>query len=132
MAVTKDSFLVRFPEFATVGGSAENASAIVTDELAFNDELVHKVEFGKFRDRALSLLTAHRLALRYQANESGMNPQNMPGIMSQQSGNVSGVSAMSTVSAMVSGDRAFTADMSRTNYGLEFLSLLDLVICPAI
>lgn len=122
MAVTKESFLASYPEFAAVNSTA------VENELNFQNSLVNADNFGNFRDRAVFLVTAHRLVLRHPI--SGVKSQSTPGVVTAQQAQTGGLSVQTTVSAMVSGDKAFRADMARTNYGLELLSLMDTVIAP--
>jgi hypothetical protein len=132
MAVTSDTFLAAYPEFGNIGNSLLNVSSVITSELDFSVLLMNPKIGIDFRDRAISLLTAHRLAIRFKINLTsyGMKLIDKPGIITQQAAQTGGLNITATVSALVSGDNAYKADLSRTNYGLEFLSLIAVVVPP--
>ncbi|HBG77258.1 MAG TPA: hypothetical protein DDW84_00200 [Phycisphaerales bacterium] len=131
MSVTGTTFLTLYPEFALVGGTSQTAATIVAAEVAYQNSLMSDSAFGDFRDRALCLLVAHRLAVRFRITDTKLNAVDAPGVLTQQSSNTNGVSATLTPSALVGSSNALKADLSRTVYGLEYLSLLDTVISPA-
>ena len=82
------------------------------------------------------LRTAHYLALRFNIAEglaaAGVNSEmTETGAVSSMSASVGSLSITKANSALLSSDNAFEADLSRTRYGLEFLSLLEMVVAPA-
>ena len=122
-------FIAAYPEFAGV------PEAQGKRQLGLGVKLWSPGVVGNFHDEMVYLWTAHYLALRFNIADglesSGVNPEMTgSGTVSSMSASVGSLSITNANSAMVSSDNAFEADMSRTRYGLEFLSLLDMVVGP--
>jgi hypothetical protein len=127
--VTAAEFVADYPEFAAVDTDATGRPN-VTRALARADALISNSAFGALRDDALELYAAHRLAVRYKASLPGLQNQAMPGVLTSQQANNTGGSIQATVSALVSSDSAWNADLAQTRYGLQYLALIDASICP--
>ena len=125
MTVTVDVFRNAFPEFAAVPDSA------VTGSLDTAQMLWSQGKLGKFWSRIVMLFVAHRLAVRYSIANS-LNTEGMKGvdagITSSQSASTSSLSITNANNALITGNDPFLADLGRTNYGLELLSLLELIM----
>ena len=122
--MTTATFQILYPEFANVGTPA--VGIFLSDADAFTSDSA----FGALRDKAVGLLTAHRLALKYPT--TGVLNQNVPGVLNSQNASTSGLSIGVAVSAMVTGDSPFYADYSRTNYGVELLNLIAAAVSPMV
>lgn len=129
-----DEFISKYPEFRDIAVGRDDFDSAIQNELDFSDEVITKVNFRKFRDKAVCLLTAHRLTLRFKVvmDKHGLNSVSLPGVVVSHSASAGGLSLSANVSEMVSSRQAFVADLSRTNYGLELLSLMDSVISPMV
>lgn len=125
MTVTVDDFRNAFPEFAAVPDSAVTG-ALETAQLLWSER-----RLGKFWSRVVMLSVAHRLAVRYNIAE-GLKTEGMKGvdagITSSQSASTSSLSITNANNALITGNDPFLADLGRTNYGLELLSLLELIM----
>jgi hypothetical protein len=119
-------FVTAFPEFAAIDSAAGGRL------FALGVKLLNAGVLGEFYTDLLFLWVAHYLALRFNvggtADDLGMNDQSQVGITNSMSASTGSLSVSNSHNAMVTGDNAFEADMSRTNYGLEFLSLLSAVV----
>lgn len=121
------TFIEWFPEFSGL------PSPPVKFRLELSNDFLDPCVWSKFYQRASALLTAHYLSLRYDISdglqENGIKaPSSSVGFVNQKTANTNGLSEGSVTNAMVTGDDPFLADLSRTGYGLEFLSLLELWI----
>ena len=125
--VTYAEFIEDYPEFGSVPEKAINKRILLASQVLSSGAL------KEFYNEAVELLTAHWLCLRYNISSSmrdnGINPS------LTNSGTVNSVSASSgslsesySHNSLMSSDDATTADWARTEYGLELLSLIDLVI----
>jgi hypothetical protein len=123
-------FLLDYPEFANIVNGVQTAADIVDWELKRSDRIVSRSTFGNQRYDALELLTAHRLGVRYKIGTVGVQAQNRPGLMTSQSASTGGLNFSMAHSALITGDQAWRADLSRTNYGLQYLSLIDQSVPP--
>jgi hypothetical protein len=128
MTVTAADFLADYPEFNGIDPSSTAVAAIVARFIAEDDDLISDSAFGNLRDRALQLHVAHRLAVRYKIAAGADKTQTLPGVMTSQNASASGLSFTVATSAMVTGDNAMRASLARTNYGLEYLALIDGVV----
>jgi hypothetical protein len=121
-------FRTYFPEFASVPDVA------VQLQLDIANELLNKVAWGKFFVMAVALWVAHYLALKYNISSdlaiNGMRPSGDVGVVTNKAANTNGLTEGSSVSGLVTGDDPFTADFARTNYGLQYLSLMELIVPP--
>ena len=119
------SFAEEFPEFASV--IARAATAVAAQVVNANAYLSDNA-FGEFRDHAVNLLVAHRLRLRFATDEE--LPQDSPALVTSQSQDTGGMSEGMTPAPQVTSQSAFEADLARTNYGMELLSLIKTSVAP--
>jgi hypothetical protein len=124
-------FLERAPEFLTINPDPTQAAAICQQELDDADDMLSDTAFGKARNLALALVAAHRLAIRYKITVPGMRNPATPGVLAGQGATTGGLNQQLAHSALVESAQAWRADYSRTNYGLQYLGLLDRTITPA-
>lgn len=96
----------------------------------YSVSLLNMGNWGRFYQQAVALLTAHQLAKVYQVDyDSGnMRDQGTSGIVTSKSANTSGMSESNSVSALLTGDDAFTADLAQTQYGLQLLALIEVLM----
>lgn len=91
--------------------------------------------FGRFYQLAVALLTAHRLATTYDIKASldadGKTDTTSTTVGTSISASTSSLSESATPISLATGDDAFSADLARTGYGLQLLSLLKMVVSPA-
>ena len=125
MSVTVEAFRAAFPEFADVPDAAV-AGALETASLLWSPG-----RLGKFWERIVMLSVAHRLAVRFNIgralNAAGMKGADA-GVVNSQSASTSSLSVTNANNGMVTGTDPFLADYARTSYGLELLSLLELIM----
>lgn len=127
--VSYATFIARYPEFAAViPPTGTTVADIIGVHIADAEAYVSDSAFGALRDKAVCLVAAHRAALRHMTQLAGMNGQNAPGVATSVSAEVGGMSVVNTVSQMVSSPQSIRADFARTNYGLEYLSLVDVCV----
>lgn len=122
MTATIEGFFGAFPEFETIRAGA------VEYQIALSADLTPEHAWGKFTDRAIYLLAAHSLSLRYDLAEgrelAGVSEQSgSVGVAQSGSASTSGLSQTNALSALVTGDDPFKADLARTPFGLDYLSL---------
>ena len=118
MSVTVEAFRAAFPEFADVPDAAV-AGALETASLLWNPG-----RLGKFWERIVMLSVAHRLAVRFNIGRA----LNAAGMKGAEAGAVNSLSVTNANNGMVTGTDPFQADYARTSYGLELLSLLELIM----
>ncbi len=118
MSVTVEAFRAAFPEFADVPDAAV-AGALETAALLWSPG-----RLGTFWERIVMLSVAHRLAVRF--NIAGA--LKAAGMKGAEAGVVNSQSVTNANNGMVTGTDPFPADYARTSYGLELLSLLELVM----
>ena len=125
MSVTVEAFRAAFPEFADVPDAAV-AGALETAALLWSPG-----RLGTFWERIVMLSVAHRLAVRFNIagalKAAGMKGAEA-GVVNSQSASTSSLSVTNANNGMVTGTDPFPADYARTSYGLELLSLLELVM----
>ena len=120
MSVTVEAFRAAFPEFADVPDAAV-AGALETASLLWNPG-----RLGKFWERIVMLSVAHRLAVRFNIGRGMKGAE--AGVVNSQSASTSSLSVTNANNGMVTGTDPFQADYARTSYGLELLSLLELIM----
>ena len=96
----------------------------------YSVSLLNMDNWGRFYQQAVALLTAHQLAKVFQVDYDGdgMRDQASTGIVTNKSANTSGMSEANSVSALLTGDDAFAADLAQTQYGLQLLALIKVVM----
>jgi len=116
-------FLTEYPEFIQV-----NECAIVRTGQR-EDDIVSETSFGNLREHAVFLRTAHRLALRFNVGKqykiNGMRNQASTGITTSKSASNASLSESTEVNSFARSDNPLWADFGRTEYGLEYLALLE-------
>ena len=129
MAFDYSSFIAVFPEFTSIGATT------VTFVGDFADEFLSKGAWGKWHTRAVWLLTAHKLALRYDVSPAlaaiGMNQQSAQTIPLARKASTSSLSESGMASSLAKSDSAWLYDLSRTNYGIDLLELIELLMPAA-
>jgi len=142
--VTYSQFIEHYPEFsATLPEFVPIGSvwivipkAPVEHQLTKGNITLSRQEWDRYWSFAVELWTAHYLALRFniQPNLTALNLRNINTVIgvaqSMSAGNTS-LSESRTNPAMLNSENPFYADFARTEYGLEFLSLMQSVISPA-
>jgi hypothetical protein len=128
--IQASDFLSRYPEFASINSDPAVVTAMVENELDSADNMLSDTAFGKARNLAASLVVAHRLAVRFPSDDSVRNP-NLPGVLAGQGASTGGANQQLAHSSMVTSASPIKADYSRTNYGLQYLSLIQRSVCPA-
>lgn len=125
--VTYAEFIEDYPEFEDVPERA------ISKRILRASQILDSKTFKHFFNDAVELLTAHWLCLRY--NLSSAMARNGINQSITNSGTVNSVSASSgslsesySHNSLMSSDDATTADWARTEYGLQLLSLIDMVI----
>lgn len=116
-------FLEEYPEFSGLSQTAVTATG--TRE----DDIVSDHSFGDLREHAVFLRTAHRLALRFNIGSiygtKGLRNGASSAITTSKSASNASLSESSELNAFVRSDNPIWADFGRTQYGLEYLSLLE-------
>ena len=125
MSVSVEGFLAEFPEFTAVNTRAATA---VAAQITNADGFLSDNAFGDLRDHAVNLLVAHRLRLRFETDEE--LPQDSPALVTSQSQDTGGMTEGMTPAPQVTSQSAFEADLARTNYGMELLSLIKTSVAP--
>ena len=121
MSVTVEAFRAAFPEFADVPDAAV-AGALETASLLWSPG-----RLGKFWERIVMLSLAVRFNIGRALNAAGMKGAEA-GVVNSQSASTSSLSVTNANNGMVTGTDPFLADYARTSYGLELLSLLELIM----
>lgn len=116
-------FVEWFPEFA---GLSESAVQFALD---FGNAWLKAGIWGDLYQRAVALLTAHSLFLRYdisgEVSDLGMrSAMSTVSAVTSKSASTTGLSEGNATNALQTGDNPLLLDLSRTEYGLLFLSLL--------
>ena len=129
MSVDSTTFLIEFPEFAAVALSA------IDRRIAQAAQTLQPGRLGMWYEDLCFLWAAHYLYLRFDVGTGidsvGMNDQENQGVTTSQSASTNGLSSSTSISSLVSSDNAINADFSRTQYGLEYLSVLRQILAPA-
>lgn len=132
--VSYERFTTDYPEFAENSGTGVPMTA-VTRQLEMGNISLSRQAWGKFRPYAVELWAAHYLALRFTLSSSftalGLRSlDEVAGVAQSQSASNTSLSESRTNPAMLNSQNPFYADMARTEYGMEFLSLMHLAIPP--
>ena len=116
-------FLEEYPEFSEIKQPA--VCAVGCRE----DNIVSDYSFGNLREHAVFLRTAHRLALRFNIGTiykiNGLRNGASSAITTSKSASNASLSESSELNAFSRSDNPVWADFGRTEYGLEYLSLLE-------
>lgn len=112
-----------YPEFSGL------SDTVVLYTGAREDTILSDYSWKDLRMHALYLRTAHRLALRYnigkQFKTNGLNNAATSALTTSKSASNASLSEGSEINAFARSDNPIWADFGRTQYGLEYLSLLE-------
>lgn len=123
MAFIYNEFISAYPEFAEIPQEAvvnvgETENCILSD-----------TAWGCLRNHALQLRTAHRLAVRFNIGKLvktlGMRNGSSTATVTSKSASNASLSESSQLNAFAQSDNPIWADFGRTEYGLEYLRLLN-------
>lgn len=122
-----DDFISWYPEFS------ELVQGAVERQLDLSNMTLSEPAWGKWWKQACGLFTAHYLAVRFDISQAtydnGVRPATSSiGVVTNKSANTNGLSEGSAVSQLVTSGNPIEADFARTSYGLEYLSLLHMVV----
>lgn len=122
-------FIDIFPEFS---GVSQNA---IERQIRISTGLLNKDALGEFYQDCIGLLSAHYLCLRYnissEMSKNGINQSMMnSGLINSVSASSGSLSESYSHNSLISGDDPTTADWSRTEYGLQLLSIIGMQIDP--
>lgn len=116
-------FLEIYPEFENVPVMAR----VNTGKI--EDKILSDTSWGELRCHALFLRVAHRLALRYNIGKdyrsNGMNNQANSGMVTSKSASNSSLSESTELNSFSRSENPIWADFGRTEYGIEYLHLLE-------
>lgn len=116
-------FLTEYPEFIQINKCAVSKTG------QREDDIVSETSFGNLREHAVFLRTAHRLALRFnigtQYKINGMRNGASTATTTSKSASNASLSESSELNSFARSDNPLWADFGRTEYGLEYLSLLE-------
>lgn len=116
-------FLTYYPEFIQINPCA------ITNVGGREDNILSDVSWGNLRQDALFLRTAHRLALRFNVGKqyqiNGMRNGSNSAMVTSKSASNSSLSESSELNAFARSENPIWADFGRTEYGLEYLRLLE-------
>lgn len=128
---TPAQFLALYPEFNAISTNSVTLTAIVQTALDAADAIVSDTQWSTTRRTYIvDLVAAHRLTVRYAPTVDSLNGYLHPGLQANQNISPTGLVLNVAHNSMVTGDQAFRADYSRTEYGLEFLGIVD-TLAPA-
>ena len=123
MTCCLNAFLQEYPEFSEING------LVVKRVGETEDKIVSDFSFGDLRCHALFLRTAHRLALRFNIRnvlrENGLKNTTNSAITTSKSASNASLSESSELNAFARSENPIWADFGRTQYGLEYLRLLE-------
>ena len=116
-------FIMKFPEFSGIDeGAVSNVGSV-------EDEILSDTAWGNLRCHALYLRTAHRLALRFNIGKIvktlGMRNGSSSAAVTSKSASNASLSESSQLNAFAQSENPIWADFGRTEYGLEYLRLLE-------
>lgn len=119
-----DRFKNSYIEFSSV------ADDTVLTYGTYSVSLLNRHNWGRFWQQAVALLTAHQLAKTQMIDydQSGMTDQSSSGVVTSKSASTSSLSESNSVSALLTGDDPLAADLAQTQYGLQLLSLINLIM----
>lgn len=123
MAFIYDDFIKAYQEFS--GIPEDSVSNIGNVE----DRILSDTAWGCLRCHALQLRTAHRLALRFNigriVKQLGMKNGSSSAQVTSKSASNASLSESAELNAFARSENPIWADFGRTEYGLEYLRLLE-------
>lgn len=126
MAFSYEKFIGEYPEFGDVEYSAVESTGNI------EDCILSPTYWGYLRCHALHLRTAHRLALRFNIGRIcktlGMKNGSSSAQVTSKSASNASLSESSELNAFARSENPVWADFGRTEYGLEYLRLLEEVM----
>ena len=126
MAFVYNDFITEYPEFESVREPAVEAVGKT------EDCILSETYWGCLRSHALHLRTAHRLALRFNIGKIlktlGMKNGTSSAQVTSKSASNASLSESSELNAFARSENPVWADFGRTEYGLEYLRLLEEVM----
>lgn len=118
-----NNFIMEYPEFGQI-----NTHAVETVG-SREDDILSDYSWGDLRDHALFLRTAHRLGLRFNIGRVlktlGMKNGSSSAMTTSKSASNASLSESSELNAFARSENPVWADFGRTEYGLEYLRLLE-------
>lgn len=126
MAFIYDDFINSYNEFS--GIPEQSVSNIGNIE----DRILSETYWGNLRCHALFLRTAHRLAIRFNIGKIlktlGMKNGTSTAQVTSKSASNASLSESAELNAFARSENPVWADFGRTEYGLEYLRLLEEVM----
>lgn len=123
MAFNYAGFVMEFPEFAQIN------QALVVQRGCIEDNILSTTAWGNLRCHALNLRVAHRLGLKFNIGtrykQLGMKNASTTAITTSKSASNASLSESSQLNAFTQSDNPLWADFGRTEYGIEYLRLLE-------
>lgn len=123
MAFCYGEFIKAYPEFSQI------EPPIVIHRGCIEDEILSDNTWGDLRRHALDLRVAHRLGLKFnigtQYKQLGMKNASNSAITTSKSASNASLSESSQLNAFTQSDNPLWADFGRTEYGIEYLRLLE-------
>ena len=123
MAFSYGGFIMEFPEFRQVN------QALVIQRGCIEDNILSESSWGNLRCHALNLRVAHRLALKFNIGkiykQLGMKNGASSAVTTSKSASNASLSESSELNAFARSDNPIWADFGRTEYGVEYLRLLE-------
>lgn len=123
MAFNYGGFIMEFPEFREIN------QALVNQRGCIEDTILSDTSWGKLRCHALNLRVAHRLGLKFNIGTTyaklGMKNGSSTAQTTSRSASNASLSESSELNALSRSENPLWADFGRTEYGLEYLRLLE-------
>lgn len=123
MAFNYGGFIMEFPEFSQIN------QALVCQRGCVEDRILSDSAWGELRCHALNLRVAHRLGLKFnigvRLKQLGMKNGTSSAITTSKSASNASLSESSELNAFTRSENPVWADFGRTEYGMEYLRLLE-------
>lgn len=123
MAFNYGGFIMEFPEFSQIN------QALVCQRGCVEDRILSDSAWGDLRCHALNLRVAHRLGLKFnigvRLKQLGMKNGTSSAITTSKSASNASLSESSELNAFTRSENPVWADFGRTEYGMEYLRLLE-------
>ena len=123
MAFSYVCFVTEFPEFGQIDQEVINCRGRI------EDNILSDTAWGDLRCHALNLRVAHRLALKYNVGkiykQLGMRNGSNAAMTTSKSASNASLSESSELNAFARSENPIWADFGRTEYGVEYLRLLE-------
>ena len=123
MAFCYGEFIKSYPEFSQIDPK------VVIHRGCIEDRILSDNTWGDLRCHALDLRVAHRLGIKFnigtQYNKLGMKNASNSAITTSKSASNASLSESSELNAFVRSDNPLWADFGRTQYGIEYIRLLE-------